>query len=120
MEGCFYGWMDGSVFIASFWLWNPNFRLKPRGCYSAPLNVLALFCFQILFKDKTAVGIEFANKQGKTNRVGAQREVILSAGALSSPQILMLSGVGPKKHLDEMKVGSFCYQSGYLSLGLMD
>lgn len=36
--------------------------------------------------------------------VNARREVIISSGAVGSPQLLMLSGVGPKKDMDKLKV----------------
>ncbi|KAF8520744.1 GMC oxidoreductase [Hysterangium stoloniferum] len=62
---------------------------------------------RILFetgKDNTprAVGVEFVrtNVSGRF-RVRVKQEVVLSAGAIHSPQILMLSGVGPKDHLAE-------------------
>ena len=51
-----------------------------------------------------AVGVEFI-RNGTTHQVKARREVILSAGTVRSPQILMLSGIGPKKHLQDMGVG---------------
>ncbi|KAL6446540.1 hypothetical protein ACFW04_001231 [Cataglyphis niger] len=50
-------------------------------------------------KTKTAVGVEFM-KNHKTYFVSATKEIILCAGALNSPQLLMLSGIGPKGHLD--------------------
>jgi choline dehydrogenase len=53
---------------------------------------------RILFKDYRAVGIEYVQK-GKIKRCYATREVILSGGAINSPHLLMLSGIGPAKML---------------------
>ncbi|CAG0902764.1 unnamed protein product [Darwinula stevensoni] len=50
---------------------------------------------------KTAKGIEYLNEDGSRRFVSATREVILSAGVVASPQILMLSGIGPKKELEK-------------------
>jgi choline dehydrogenase-like flavoprotein len=47
-----------------------------------------------------AVGVEYRVK-GRRCTAGARREVILSAGSIGSPQLLMLSGVGPGAHLRE-------------------
>jgi len=52
---------------------------------------------------KTATGVEFV-KQRQRFVVKARKEVILSAGTIASPQILMLSGVGPKEHLEEHNI----------------
>lgn len=48
---------------------------------------------------KTAYGVEYIRNRLK-NKVTARKEVILSAGPIASPQLLMLSGVGPKEHLN--------------------
>lgn len=54
-------------------------------------------------KTKVAYGVELI-KQGRTYTIRATKEVILSAGAINSPQLLMLSGIGPKKHLKSLDI----------------
>ncbi|XP_055932739.1 glucose dehydrogenase [FAD, quinone]-like [Argiope bruennichi] len=50
-----------------------------------------------------AVGVQFDHK-GSTFKVRAKWEVILSAGSTNTPQLLMLSGIGPKEHLEKLKI----------------
>ncbi|KAJ8680080.1 hypothetical protein QAD02_015867 [Eretmocerus hayati] len=52
---------------------------------------------------KTAGGVEVI-LGGEKMRVRAKKEVILSAGAIGSPKLLMLSGIGPRDHLQEMGI----------------
>jgi choline dehydrogenase-like flavoprotein len=51
-----------------------------------------------------AVGVRVRTKRGGSQVARAEREVILSAGSLSSPHLLMLSGIGPADHLRTMGV----------------
>jgi len=53
---------------------------------------------RILFEGRRAVGVEY-RQGGATHQVRCTREVLLSAGALLSPQLLMLSGIGPGAQL---------------------
>ncbi|XP_066153681.1 glucose dehydrogenase [FAD, quinone]-like [Euwallacea fornicatus] len=52
---------------------------------------------------KTAIGVQFS-KNGQIFGTLASREVILSAGAIGSPHILLHSGLGPKSHLEEVEI----------------
>ncbi|KAJ3657978.1 hypothetical protein Zmor_009750 [Zophobas morio] len=52
---------------------------------------------------KQAKGVEFVTRNKKFH-VRATKEVIVSAGAINTPQLLMLSGVGPKDELSKLKI----------------
>ena len=55
---------------------------------------------KIVIDGKRAVGVQF-HKGDRSVTLQASREVLLSAGGLQSPQLLMLSGIGPAGHLKE-------------------
>ncbi len=58
---------------------------------------------RVLFESDRAVGIECVN-DGSVQRFRAEKEVILSAGAVQSPQLLQLSGIGPAHLLDSHEI----------------
>ena len=53
---------------------------------------------RVLLTDGRATGVEYLQK-GRTHQVRARREVLLCGGAINSPQLLMLSGIGPPDQL---------------------
>jgi choline dehydrogenase len=55
---------------------------------------------RILFDGRRAVGIA-VSRRGRPETVKAGREVVISASAINSPKLLMLSGIGPAEHLRE-------------------
>lgn len=55
---------------------------------------------RVVFDGKRAVGVEYMHRE-KTKEARAAKAVVLSAGAFGSPQLLMLSGIGPPEHLRE-------------------
>lgn len=58
---------------------------------------------QILFEGKRAIGVRYMIN-GVQHEVKARKEVIISGGAFGSPQLLMLSGVGPALHLNDLGI----------------
>ncbi|KAH9628473.1 hypothetical protein HF086_005926 [Spodoptera exigua] len=75
--------------------------IKDKIKLSVTRNSLAT---KIIFDtDKTAVGVEFV-KHDKIITVKARKEILVAAGPVKSPQLLMLSGIGPKKQLEKMNI----------------
>lgn len=66
---------------------------------------------RIVFEGSKATGVEF-EQHGKLHIAKANKEVILSAGAIGSPQILMLSGIGDKAHLESLGINCVHHLAG--------
>ena len=62
---------------------------------------------RIVLENGRAVGVAYA-RGGQEVQARAEREVILCGGAINSPQLLMLSGIGPADHLREHGIGVPC------------
>lgn len=59
---------------------------------------------RIVLDGKTATGVIYANSRDQPITANAIREVILCAGAVGSPHLLMLSGIGPANHLQSLDI----------------
>jgi choline dehydrogenase len=59
--------------------------------------------YRILFEGERAVGVQYM-RYGKLEEIRAEREVILAAGSYHTPQLLMLSGVGPADQLTPLGI----------------
>ncbi|MBP5971311.1 GMC family oxidoreductase N-terminal domain-containing protein [Brasilonema sp. CT11] len=58
---------------------------------------------RLLFEETRTVGVEYIH-QGRIHQSFVQQEVILSAGAIDSPKLLMLSGIGNAEHLRSLDI----------------
>ena len=93
------GWMDMNIHQGRRWsaataYLNPAL---PRPNLTAEVGALTT---RVNFTGGKATGVDYVQR-GRTLTVEAAREVILAGGAINSPQLLMLSGVGPADHLGE-------------------
>ncbi|XP_057671968.1 glucose dehydrogenase [FAD, quinone]-like [Diorhabda carinulata] len=83
----------GSIFISPY-LGRPSLKVI-TGSYVIKIEINKV--------NKVAESVLFTNGVN-TYRVKASKEIILSAGTIASPQILMLSGVGPQNHLKDVNI----------------
>ncbi|WP_040862889.1 GMC family oxidoreductase [Nocardia niigatensis] len=59
---------------------------------------------RVVIENGRALGVEIAEKNGSRRVVRAAKEVIVSGGVVGSPQLLMLSGIGPAQHLRDLGI----------------
>ncbi|MBQ4824214.1 choline dehydrogenase [Leisingera sp. HS039] len=93
-----FGPMEMTVYKGQRWsAANAYLRpaLKRDNC-----NLIRAFARKVVIEDGRAVGVE-VERGGKVEVIRANTEVILAASSLNSPKMLMLSGIGPAKHLAE-------------------
>lgn len=105
-----FGWMDMTIHQGKRWsaacaylhpvLGRPNLTAEAR-----------VFVSRVLFEGTRAVGVEYV-KNGQRHRAYASEEVILSGGAINSPQLLMLSGVGNADDLKKLGIPVVCHLPG--------
>ena len=77
-----------------------NAYLKPVLDRSNLTVLMHALIKKVVLEGKKAIGVEF-ERDGKTQMIKANREVILSAGSIGSPQIMQMSGIGPSQVLKD-------------------
>lgn len=105
-----FGWMDMTIHKGQRWsaacaylhpaLSRPNLKAEARAWVK-----------RVLFEGTRAVGVEYV-QDGQSRRAYASQEVILSGGAINSPQLLMLSGVGNADDLKKLGLPVVCHLPG--------
>ena len=71
----------------------PNLTVRPRALAT-----------RVRFDGRRAVGVDYLERGGRARSADAAREVILAGGAINSPQLLLLSGVGPADELRRLGI----------------
>lgn len=59
---------------------------------------------RVTFDDRRAIGVAYRDAGGAPRTARSRREIVLCAGALNTPQVLMLSGIGPAEHLQDVGI----------------
>ncbi len=85
---------NGRRCSAAFAYLKPSLR---RGNFTLVTDALAN---RVKLQGNRAIGLEYEHR-GSVHRVEVEKEIILSGGTMNSPQLLMLSGIGPADHLRE-------------------
>ena len=96
-------WMEGSSTATSYL--RPEVRQRPN------LTIgVSVYTERVLFTAGAGGSLRAAGVQISTSRdepkyaVGANREVIVCGGSIGSPQVLLLSGIGPSQELEKLNI----------------
>ena len=98
-----FGIFDRTVFKGERWSTTRGYLDPVRDRENLTIVTKALVCKLIIEKNKV-IGVCFKNNKDKIFNIKSKKEVILCAGAIGTPHILMLSGIGPKDHLRSMGI----------------
>ena len=98
-----FGIFDRTVFKGERWSTTRAYLDPVRRRKNLTIITKALVC-KLILENNTATGVCFKNNNDKIFNVKSKKEVILCAGAVGSPHLLMLSGIGPKDHLKSMGI----------------
>ena len=87
--------------------WSASFAYLKPALIRANLAVRShAYTTKLLIEDKVCTGVEYAHDaKSPRSHVFATKEVFVCAGAVQSPQILMLSGIGPSPKLSALGIG---------------
>ena len=98
-----FGIFDRTVFKGERWSTTRGYLDPVRDRENLTIITKALVC-KLNLENNKATGVCFKDNKNKIFNVKSNNEVILCAGAVGSPHILMLSGIGPKDHLESMGI----------------
>ncbi|KAJ6157837.1 hypothetical protein N7470_005429 [Penicillium chermesinum] len=95
---------DGSMGVTRFQTFIDQ-KGQRSSMATAFLPVTRILFDTLTTKSPTTIGVEFkTSRDGEAFQVHARREVILSGGAVNTPQLLLLSGIGPREELESLGV----------------
>lgn len=97
------GWMDMTIHKGMRWSAAAGYLHPIKNKRSNLETKVKVLTTKILFDKSKAVGIEY-EENGEVKRAMANKEVILSSGAINSPQLLMLSGIGNADDLRKLDI----------------
>ena len=98
-----FGIFDRTVFKGERWSTTRGYLDPVRDRDNLTILTKVLVC-KLILENNRATGVSFIDNKDKVFNVKSKKEVILSAGAVGTPHILMLSGIGPKDHLNSMGI----------------